>query len=32
MALEEVEEHIREVVELQKMLNDTNTKNGEFIP
>ena len=27
MAVEEVEEHVREVVELQKMLNDTNTKN-----
>ena len=27
MAVEEVEEHIREVVELQKMLNSTHTKN-----
>ena len=27
MAVEEVEDHIREVVELQKMLNSTHTKN-----
>ena len=27
MSVEEVEEHIRETVELQKMFNDTNTKH-----